>query len=227
MANEEESRKTDQGPGAADSRPSAQGATGGGAGGGTGTGGAPAARQAGQGARSGSSRPRASGAKPGGGSKGAASGSGASRKSSTGGSRSGGSSTGKSSTSRSEGKRPAARAKKPAAESQAAKEGLEIRTRVKETWETVSGTAEAAVRNTARTTRRTASILGLRFRKAARRHTLQEIYRALGQLYYEAAKAGKGSGEPESRVRNLTGEADRVHREIAELERREAEARRR
>ncbi len=113
--------------------------------------------------------------------------------------------------------KPATRAKGPTAE---------IRARARETWDAVSGTAEAAVRGTARTTRRTASILGLRFRKAARRRTLQEIYRALGQLYYEAAKAGKGSGEPASKVRDLTGEADRVNREIAELERREAAARR-
>ncbi len=126
--------------------------------------------------------------------------------------------------------RPAGGAGKPArrGKGQASAQSLprEIRARARDTWNTVSSTAEEAVRRTAKTTRKTASIIGLKFRKAARRRSLQELYRALGELYYQASKSGKIPGTPDARMRELTGEADRVHREIAELERKEEATRR-
>jgi hypothetical protein len=97
----------------------------------------------------------------------------------------------------------------------------EGRSRAQETWEAVSERAEQAVRRTAKATRKTASIIGLKFKKALRRKSLQDVYREIGETYYLAVKGGRESALPDVRVQQLVDDADRLKEEIAELERKE------
>lgn len=102
-----------------------------------------------------------------------------------------------------------------------------IGSRVRKTWDTVSGTAEAAVRETARSTRKTATIIGYSIRKASRRRRLQDLYRHLGEICYQSGKSGKAHEPVDTQSRELIREADRLHLELEELERKEAALRRR
>jgi hypothetical protein len=83
------------------------------------------------------------------------------------------------------------------------------------------------VRETARSTRKTATIIGYSIRKASRRRRLQDLYRGLGEICYQSGKSGKAHEPVDTRSRELIREADRLHRELEELERKEAALRRR